>query len=133
MIFIDTGAFIARYIARDQHHQEATRLWAKLETARPLCWTSNHVLDEVFTLLGRIAGNPFAAARAANLYDSRILCILRPDESLEREALSVFVKYADQKVSFTDSLSFVLMKRHQLRSAFTFDGHFEMAGFNRYS
>ena len=31
MIFIDTGAFIARYIARDEHHKNAVTFWESLE------------------------------------------------------------------------------------------------------
>lgn len=38
-------------------------------------------------------------------------------------------KYADQRVSFTDCVSFVLMKKYRVGTAFSFDRHFEMAGF----
>lgn len=38
-------------------------------------------------------------------------------------------KFADQGVTFTDCLSFVLMKREKLRQVFGFDHHFEAAGF----
>jgi len=38
-------------------------------------------------------------------------------------------KFADQGVSFTDCLSFRLMKRHRIRSVFGFDHHFTAAGF----
>jgi predicted nucleic acid-binding protein len=133
MIFIDTGAFVARHVARDQHHREAKRLWQKLTVDGPPCWTSNHVVDETFTLLGRIAGNRFAIARAASIYDSKRLTILRPEEDVERKALLLFRKFADQAVSFTDCISFALMKQHRIRQAFTFDRHFELAGFERFT
>jgi uncharacterized protein len=38
-------------------------------------------------------------------------------------------KYSDQRVSFTDCISFVLMKRERVKIAFTFDRHFSLAGF----
>lgn len=44
-------------------------------------------------------------------------------------AFGLMKKFADQAVSFTDSLSFVLMKRAGLRDVFGFDGHFPAAGF----
>ena len=44
-------------------------------------------------------------------------------------ALERMHKLADQKVGFTDAISFVLMSRHGLTTAFTFDRHFEDAGF----
>ena len=38
-------------------------------------------------------------------------------------------KFADQKLSFTDALSFTLMRREGLSTVFGFDRHFESAGF----
>ena len=129
MIFVDTGAFIARYIERDQFHSDAVRYWKKLEQDNTPLWTSNFVLDEVFTLLGRIAGNRFAIDRSQAIFNSTILTILRPDLEIEQNALTPFRKYADQNISFTDCVSFVLMKKHHIQDVFTFDNHFHLAGF----
>ncbi len=54
------------------------------------------------------------------------LCSSKDDEI---EAIHLFRKFADQRVSFTDCISFVLMKRFRIRTAFTFDQHFARAGF----
>jgi predicted nucleic acid-binding protein len=35
----------------------------------------------------------------------------------------------DQSIGFVDCLSFALMRRHRIPAAFTFDRHFELAGF----
>ena len=130
MIFIDTGAFIARYVERDQYHNRAVECWSILEKARDRCFTSNAVLNETFTLLGRFDGYPFAAQRAANIYSSTALTILRSNHDDEVNALGFFRKYADQRVSFTDCLSFVLMRKQKITRAFTFDRHFALAGFS---
>lgn len=129
MIFIDTGAFLGRYLPADQHHQESVEGWGKLTAARYRCYTSSFVVDETLTLLGRRASYAFAAERARRIYASKMLEVLRPDEDDETRALSYFEKFADQKVSFTDCVSFVLMKRYRLHFAFSFDRHFELAGF----
>lgn len=129
MIFIDTSAFLARYLASDQYHQRAQTAWRKLAASRERCATTNFVLDELFTLLGRRAGYAFAAARARRLYDSRELLILRPTQPDELAALAWFEKFADQQVSFTDCVSFSLMRANKIRRAFTFDVHFQLAGF----
>ena len=129
MIFIDSGAFLARFIARDQYHQRAVEAWRRLEEHRWRCCTSNFVLDETITLLGRWSSYEFAAARARSLLTSQALEILRPDQSDELEALELFEKMADQAVSFTDCVSFALMRKRRLERAFSFDRHFALAGY----
>jgi predicted nucleic acid-binding protein len=130
VIFVDTGAFLARYVPKDEHHRRARRAWSEIERGRRRCFTSNFVLDETFTLLGRRASYVFAAERARALLASKALTILRPDADDEAKAVDLFAKFVDQKVSFTDCVSFALMRRHELNRAFTFDRHFADAGFD---
>jgi predicted nucleic acid-binding protein len=132
MIFVDTGAFLARWLANDQHHAEARRGWESLRAnPRPLC-TSNFVIDEVLTLLTRRAYPAFAVERAREIYSSPNLTILRPDLEDELTALTFLERYADQRPSFTDCVSFALMKRTRTRQVFGYDAHFELAGFSRW-
>lgn len=133
MIFLDTGAFIARFIQNDQYHQQAIRSWELLGQQDTKCTTSNFVLDETFTLLGRRAGNQFAHDRALNIYASQSLTIVRPDLDDEMNALSYFKKYGDQAISFTDCISFALMDRTRIKRVFTFDEHFTWAGYQIYN
>jgi len=132
MIFIDTGAFLARYVARDQFHKKSVRGWNLIRKNRTQCFTSNFVLDETITLLGRQAGYEFSAERAFTFYRSEVLEILRPNSKDELEALEFFRKFSNQKVSFTDCISFVLMKRNRINLAFSFDRHFVLAGFDTF-
>ena len=129
MIFVDTGAFVARYVEGDQYHRAAVRAWKRLERSPGALFTSSFVVDETLTLLGRRTTYAFAAARADAIYGSRVLTILRPDASDESAAIDLFRKFADQRVTFTDCVSFALMRRHRLKKAFTFDRHFAGAGF----
>ena len=129
MIFIDTGAFLARYIERDQYHDAATEYWRTLQNDRRKCFTTNFVLDETITLLARRSTYEFAAERARNLYESTALTILRPNDNDELAAVNLFQKYADQSVSFTDCVSFVVMDRLKLRRVAAVDRHFHQAGF----
>lgn len=129
MIYIDTGAFLARYVSHDQYHERAVAFWDQVYKDRESCVTSNFVLDETFTLLGRRAGYAFAAQRARNIYASKLLTILRPMLADEIKAIEFFEKFADHRVSFTDCISFVLMQREKIKRAFSFDSHFERAGF----
>jgi len=129
VIFIDTGAFLGRYIAKDEHYRTSTYYWPVLEKSKERLFTSNFVLDETFTLLARRTGYAFASARARAILSSTALTILRPTKYDEIEAVILFEKYADQSVSYTDCISFVLMRSNKIEKVFTFDRHFGMAGF----
>ena len=129
MIFVDTGAFLARHLASDQFHARAVEGWKRIADRHERCWTSSFVLDETLTLMARRADHAFAAERARAIWGSKTLEILRPTEKIERDALDFFEKYADQRVSFTDCVSFALMRDLRIKRAFTFDAHFERAGF----
>lgn len=129
MIFVDTGAFLGRFLGNDQHHPTATAGWARLREEKAPCFTSSFVLDEALTFLARRTSHEFAAERGRELYASSEARILRPGHEDELAALDWFEKYADQKVSFTDCVSFVLMKRAGIDTAFSFDRHFQLAGF----
>lgn len=126
MIYIDTGPFLALYRNRDQYHGEAVPLW---EQIKPPLLTSNHVMDEFATRFGRLVGFAEAADRVADVYAAAHIDVLPSTREDELEAIRWMRKYADQRVSFTDCVSFALMRRYQIRTAFTFDRHFREAGF----
>jgi len=126
MIFADTGAFLALYLQRDQFHRQAAKLW---RTVEPPILTSNHVVDEFATLLGRQAGFIEAANRVADLYASPTIDILFSTREDELDAVRLMKKFADQQIGFTDCVSFAIMRRQRIATAFTFDRHFRDAGF----
>ncbi len=52
-VYIDTGAYLAYFCKRDQHHSRAYELWNRLEDKQNQTITTNHIIDEVATLLAR--------------------------------------------------------------------------------
>ena len=131
MIFVDTGAFVAHHVRGDQYHHQATRIWNQLRQNKAHCITSNFVLNETATLIGRRTSYKFASQVVRTLYASPHLEILRVTQEIELKALDLFGKYGDQKVSFTDCTSFSLMQTHRLTQVFCFDRHFDAPGFIR--
>ena len=129
MIFIDTGAFLARFVTRDQYHAVAVRYWQELTHSELRCFTSSTVLSETFTLLARRTDYRFAARQARRIYSSATLQILRPGPNDDTAALVLFEKYADQRISFCDCVSIALMRRLTIQEVFTFDRDFALAGF----
>ena len=81
MIYIDTGAFIARYIERDRHHKKSLKIWEKIRSDS--LYTSNYVLDELLTYIGRIAGNQFIAEKVRTIYASPKIKIMRTNIEIE--------------------------------------------------
>jgi uncharacterized protein len=128
MNFVDTGVFLALHLENDQYHSEAVRLWR--EHGRSAV-TSNHVLNEVATVLARRAGCHFASECVADIYAAPSIEVVESTREDELDALRWMRKYADQRVTFTDCVSFAIMRRRHIRRAFSFDRHFRYVGFSR--
>ncbi len=82
-----------------------------------------------FTLLARKIGYVYAADLADRVYRSTALEIVYTTQPDEEHALEFFRKFADQQIGFTDCISFAVMRRNGISTAFTFDRHFVTAGF----
>ena len=128
-LFVDTGALVARVLPRDQYHRASRRGWDALEDLEVRLFSSQHVFDETVSLLARQAGASYAARWARDHLASEEIAWLNPGAEDCQEALRWLEKFSDQKLSFTDCLSFTLMRRENLGTVFGFDRHFELAGF----
>ena len=104
-MFVDTGAFFARYRDDDDDHAKAIAGWRKITLDRTQCWTTDLVVAETVTLLGRDFGGLIAAERARAIFASRIITVLRPDRADELLAIQLLEKYADQRIQFVDCVS----------------------------
>jgi uncharacterized protein len=130
-IFVDTSAFYALEDADDRHHAEAQAIHRWCLRSRPLLFTSHHVLDESVTLLGSRLSPSTAARFARRLLGSRAVQIVRTDEAIEQAALNLYERFHAPRLSFTDCVSFAIMRALDIPAAFAFDQHFEQAGFRR--
>lgn len=129
MIFIDTGAFVARYMKADQWHATARKGWKFLAKRQTRCFTSNLVLAEAARLLRPYAGAAQIPRLMGTWLQSELMTVLRSTIEDELAAVDVMVKFVDQQVGFVDGVSFTLMRRHHIERTFGFDQHFEYAGF----
>jgi uncharacterized protein len=129
MIFIDTGAFLARYLPSDQNHEAALAYWNEVSVTSTLCFTSSYVLSELITLLARRTGHHFAAQRGRQLYASQELHVLRSTTDDEAGAIVWLERMAGARIGFVDCISFALMRRSGINDVFGFDSHFQAAGF----
>lgn len=130
-LFVDTSAFYALEDASDRNHEEARAIHAWCLSSRPRLFTTHDVLDESVALLGARLGPATAARFARRLLASRVLHLVRADESLEQAALNLYERLDDSRLSFTDCVSFAVMRALDIPFAFAFDRHFERAGYRR--
>jgi len=132
-IFIDTSAYIAYYNVRDKNHGAARSFIERItgeEFGPVMFYTSDYVFDEVVTVIYRLTGNKDLAVKVGEyILRSRVTRIINVDEGIFSDAWKLFTRYGDKGWSFTDCVSFTIMSRFNIRSAFTFDRHFKQAGF----
>jgi len=125
VIFLDTGFLFALISAKDEHHDRVLAVFRKLKTdsSTDRLLTTNHVVAETITLVRRI-GHEEATRIGDRLYSEALAHIhwATPDE--ERAAFTWFKRYRDQKYSFVDCLSFVVMEKLGIREALTVDSDF---------
>lgn len=131
-IFVDTGAFYAKYVPQDRYHEEAKPLWGKVREDGISCFTSNFVLAELITLFVYRFGAVRALRAAKEIYGSHAVQIVSVDREMEMRGLAWLERFPDQDFSMTDAISFALTEEKGLKAAFTFDHHFDIAGFERF-
>ena len=128
-IFVDTGAWVALADKADAHHAEAASVYPKLLKSYHDLLTSNLVIAEAYIVirneLGHVAAIDYLSKVKASPRISKIYSV----EETEEEAQNILIKYDDQDFSYTDAVSFAIMRKWKVKKAFCFDRHFLTAGF----
>jgi predicted nucleic acid-binding protein len=131
-LFVDSGAWIALTNPRDQLHEDADRLFRVAVESRIPLITTDLVVAEVHRLLLHRSG-PAIAARALDHIEAAenlVVEFVTPDH--HRAAREWLSRFADQPITYTEAISFAVMKTRRCHAALTFDRHFEIAGFERW-
>ena len=127
-VFVDTSALIALLDPRDQWHARIRAYFDEPEQASRYV-TSNLVLSEFLTFFSRRARLKAALDCHLELLKDPKLKIVWMNPALQQEAAVLLEKSADQKLSFTDAASFIIMKQGKITHALAFDADFSKAGF----
>jgi predicted nucleic acid-binding protein len=125
LIFVDTGAWFARFVPTDRDHL-AARDW--FERNADTLVTTDYVVDELLTLLkvrgefqrALVVGPPLLGGELCSLE-----FVTRGDVE---SAWNVFSRHQDKGWSFTDCVSRVVMERLHVTIAVAFDEHFRQFG-----
>ena len=131
-LFIDTGAFYARFVGTAQRHDRATVVFEAIGEGeamyRPL-YTSTYVLDELATLILSHRDHEGATAALERVRQSPTT-VVHPDRADFERTCEQFARYDDHEISFTDHMTGVLAAERDIEHVFTFDpDHFRTLGF----
>jgi predicted nucleic acid-binding protein len=126
-VFVDTSALLAILDEDDQHHREAAETFRALLASAELV-THNYVEVECLALARRRLGRGAVVQLTDNILPA--LTTIWVDESLHRAALAA-QRAAGSSHSLVDQVSFEVMRREGIVTAFAFDTDFEAQGFAR--
>ena len=128
-LFVDTGAWFALADRSDHHHNQAVKVYPKLLSSYHHLTTTNLVIAETYILIRRALGHQPAITFLENIAASPRVIKIYSDSVLEETAEGILRKYQDQDFSYTDAVSFAVMKQYDIKEAFSYDEHFMTAGF----
>jgi predicted nucleic acid-binding protein len=129
-LFIDTSALFALADRKDDHHLAATKYLKAVSGEKRRLVTTTDVVDEIITLVRYRIGHAEAAVMGNRMLKSAWLDVTEVNDSLRHAALEIFMRFRDQRLSFTDCTSFAFLRERSLPDAFTFDrADFTVAGF----
>jgi predicted nucleic acid-binding protein len=126
-VFVDTSSLLAVLDADDMNHAPAKTLWESLLGGGTDLVTHNYILVETSALVLRRLG-----LEALRVFETDIVPVLHviwvtPD--VHEAAVGAHLLAARRALSLVDCVSFEVMRRAGLRSAFAFDPHFAQFGY----
>jgi len=131
-IFVDTSAWDAIADGSDPNHEVALLFRDEIAGQCRLVLT-NYVLDELYTLLLMNIGYQRAVdfkRKLDVLIQEGVLEVVWVSKDIATEAWTVFEQFnVDKKWSFTDCISYVVMKQRGITGVFAFDDDFAQMGF----
>jgi predicted nucleic acid-binding protein len=126
-IFVDTSAILAVLDAGDTNHTQAKAVWERTLGAGEELVSHNYILVETSAVIQRRLG-----LEAVCVFERDIVPVLRlvwVTREVHETAASAHLLAARRTLSLVDCVSFEIMRRTGIRSAFVFDRHFQEYGY----
>lgn len=127
-VFVDTSALYALVDTEDNNHQQAVDCLHLIAQFHFPIWVTNCTIVECHRCILQSLGSRTGLLFLENIYDAGVP-IERALEIDEQQARNYLQRFCDQNISYTDGISFAVMKRLGIGKAFTFDWHFRLLGF----
>jgi hypothetical protein len=129
-VFIDTGAWIAYKVDKDEHSEIACLHMEELMGKKAWLYTNIFVLSETYSRLIYDVNLNSAVEFKDYILEGvgKHLKILNWRFEDQTGVWDVLQKYSDHKLSFTDATIVANVKTYRLNEVFTFDDHFRDIG-----
>jgi predicted nucleic acid-binding protein len=127
-VFIDTGAFVALKRTSEQQHTAAVEALRALVRRGTHLVATNYVFAETYNTLLSRAGRRTAFEWGEDMRGGTGIDFVRVDQQLEDAAWEILASHDDKRWSYVDAVSFALMEREGISTAFAFDEHFSQRG-----
>jgi predicted nucleic acid-binding protein len=131
-VFVDTGAWIALAVRRDQLHSSAAAHARRLARALTPLLTTNYVMLETYTYIRYHYDHHKALAFDTiiqNLIQAGRLTMVWVNEEVHGRALDIFRTYDDQVFSVADCTSFVVARDRKIQRSLWLRQKFSHHGF----
>ena len=127
-VFLDTSGLYAVFDRSDANYSKAKIAWVEWLREGVVLLTNNYVLLETTALLQHRIG--VAAVRALHEDVMPLLQVDWVSEAQHRAGVEAVLAASRKKLSLVDCVSFQTMRKHGVRTAFSFDAHFREQGFS---
>ncbi len=127
--FIDSSGFYALLCEDDTAHKPAVAWLNDLRDRSGSAVTTDYILDETATLLKARGGGQLLPEFFKLVSSSSAVRIEWMHPARFTMSKELFLRHADHGYSFTDCVSFTVMRELRLTDALTTDKHFVEAGF----
>ena len=129
--YVDTGALVALVAADDRYHREAEQFFRRSLVKGTRFVIGRPVLIEYLDGLTKRVSKGKALQELRRIDASAVMRIEDEEDEDWARARELFERYDDQPIDMTDSISFAIMERLDLRQVFGFDRDFDVHGFTR--
>lgn len=125
-VFADSFYWLAVLNVEDSHYEAATsyRIEGRIVTS---------VAVEI-EVMDALAGHPVVRSKAVDFWNwlaaEPSITVIAFDDALLQGAFALYRRRLDKQWSFTDCISFEIMRRRRIHLALTADHHFRQAGFD---
>ncbi len=125
-IFFDTSAIYAYINLKDPDHKAIKSFLGNFKGKLVI---TNYIFDEIITLITSRLGHKTAVFVGNVLLNSPQIEKIWVTQTDEKEAWALFSVRMDKEYSFTDCISFIVMRKYNIKKYLALDEHFKQEGF----